>query len=124
MSEATASSGADWTGLEGMSVLEADLVAKGMDPFMTPEQEAQYEARHRIEDATKEAVTLAKEARREEGKVDLLRVEAGLRFIELRAMVQATGASWEQWYVQNVKDVSICTAQRYMALARPSLGVV
>jgi hypothetical protein len=56
----------DWAGCEDMSAKEADLVAKGMDPFMTTEEDARYTAKWRIQDVTKEAVALAKDGRREE----------------------------------------------------------
>jgi hypothetical protein len=99
----------DWAGCENMSVMEADLVAKGMDPFMT-------DADSRIYDLKTEAVELAKRAAETDFKADHDRVAAGLKFIELRAAVQAEGHGWEAWFPKHVHGVSLRTAQRYMAL--------
>jgi len=74
-------------------------------------------AETKIDDLRQEAVKLAKRAAAAEFAVDFDRVAAGLKFIELRAAVQAEGHSWEQWFARNVEGVSIRTAQRYMALA-------
>jgi hypothetical protein len=77
----------------------------------------QSETESRIDDIRHEAEKLAKRASAAEEAVDFDRVAAGLKFIELRAAVQAEGHSWEQWFVRNVNGVSIRTAQRYMTLA-------
>ena len=83
--------------------------------------EAMSPAEREIADLRDVAVELAERANKAEFAADYDRVAAGLKFIELRAMVQATGASWEKWFVQNVHSVNIRTAQRYMALAsRPT----
>ena len=74
-------------------------------------------AETKIDDLLHEAVKLAKRAAAAEFAVDFDRVAAGLKFIELRAAVQAEGHSWEQRFARNVEGVSIRTAQRYMALA-------
>ena len=64
------------------------------------------------------AVALGKRAAAAEFAVDYDRHAAGLKFIELQALVKAEGHTWEDWYAKNVNGVDIRTAYRYMALAR------
>jgi hypothetical protein len=71
-----------------------------------------------IADLRDKAVELAERASKAEFAVDYDRAAAGLKFIELRAMVQATGQGWEEWFAKHVHRVSLRTAQRYMGLAR------
>jgi hypothetical protein len=79
--------------------------------------EAMSPAEMQIADLRDKAVELAERASKAEFAVDYDRAAAGLKFIELRAMVQATGQGWEEWFAKHVHRVSLRTAQRYMALA-------
>jgi hypothetical protein len=82
--------------------------------------EATYlsEAESRIYDIRKEAEALAERAAKAEFAVDYDRAAAGLKFIELQALVKAEGHDWEDWFPKHVRGVTIRTAYRYMALAR------
>jgi hypothetical protein len=117
--------GDDWQDMSDkdtcpISKLEAWQIANGQDPFLTNEEAAAYEAERAIKAATKEAVELAERAGRAEFAADFDRYHAGLKFIELQAMVKASGSnlSWEKWVEANVKTVSRATVFRYMAFAR------
>jgi hypothetical protein len=79
--------------------------------------EAMSPAEMQIADLRDKAVELAERASKAEFAVDYDRAAAGLKFIELRAMVQATEQGWEEWFAKHVHRVSLRTAQRYMALA-------
>ena len=79
--------------------------------------EAMSPAEMQIADLRDKAVELAERASKAEFAVDYDRAAAGLKFIELRTMVQATGQGWEEWFAKHVHRVSLRTAQRYMALA-------
>jgi hypothetical protein len=79
--------------------------------------EAMSPAEMQIADLRDKAVELAERASKAEFAVDYDRAAAGLKFIELRAMVQATGQGWEEWFAKHVHRLSLRTAQRYMALA-------
>jgi hypothetical protein len=117
------------TGLQGkpvdVVVDPAERAARGLPEKIDSTEyhfgtEATYlsAAETKISDLKAEAVALAKRAAAAEFAVDYDRAAAGLKFIELKAAVQAEGHGWEEWFPKHVHGVTIRTAQRYMALAR------
>jgi hypothetical protein len=117
------------TGLQGkpvdVVVDPAERAARGLPEKIDSTEyhfgtEATYlsAAETKISDLKAEAVALAKRAAAAEFGVDYDRAAAGLKFIELKAAVQAEGHGWEDWFPKHVRGVTIRTAQRYMALAR------
>ena len=117
------------TGLQGKPVHvvvdPAERQARGLPEKIDSSEyhfgiEATYlsAAESRIYDIRKEAEALGNRAAAAEFAVDYDRYAAGLKFIELQALVRAEGHTWEDWYPKNVNGVDIRTAYRYMALAR------
>lgn len=79
----------------------------------TEETEREYQ----IVGLTRDIEALAKDVVKREAETALWRFDLGLKFIELRELVQANGNNWTEWFPKHVHGVDIRTAYRYMALA-------
>jgi hypothetical protein len=117
--------GDDWSAMSDretcpISMIDAQLIAEGNDPFMTLEEEAKNNTERALKALTTEATELALAAIKAEHASDFRRYEVGFKFIELQVMVKASGSnlSWEKWIEVNVTTVSRATIFRYMAFAR------
>jgi hypothetical protein len=108
-----------------ISEMDAAAIASGHDPFMTGAEEAAYETKQAIDALKSEAVELAVRAGKAEFAADYDRYHAGLKLIELREMVRASGSNvpWGEWVERHItghdkKGPSRATVYRYMAFAK------
>jgi hypothetical protein len=99
-----------------ISMIDAQLIAEGNDPFMTLEEEAKDNTDKALQAATKEAVELVTKAEKAETKSWELRKAAGLKLVELRQKVRDAGLSFDAWFKANITGISRATAYRYMAM--------
>jgi hypothetical protein len=113
--------GDDWSAMSDretcpISMIDAQLIAEGKDPFMTLEEEAKEATEKALQAATKEAVELVTKAEKAETKSWELRKAAGLKLVELRQKVRGARLSFDAWFKANIPGISRATAYRYMAM--------